>query len=107
MKNQSIPLPRIFMPPTASSNCFAMQADGNKMKPEISNRDFLICTKSDTLREGDIAIQKKGKEYQCKYYRELKGTPFYEDANKKIFDHKGFKVIGKVNGIFNNERLFA
>ena len=97
---ESIALPKQFTPAVGQSQCFVIIASGKNMMPLISDGDYLICIKTTNLIEGDIAILQKDKKYHCKYYREIKNQPFYEDKNKDIFNHEGWLLIAKVSGIF-------
>ena len=99
-----MPIPRQFMPfGNSSDELFIIQASGRNMEPKISNNDYLLCVKIEEVHDGDIVILQKGKKkFHCKYHRKLKDRSFYEDSHKNIFDHQGYKVVGRVCSIFKN-----
>lgn len=87
--------------PCAAINTFVMQAKGKNMMPDIQDGDWVFCETNRNFREKDIVVLRRGKNFHLKYYRTIGKRVFYEDANKNVFNLKGYKPIAKMVSIYS------
>ncbi len=84
------------------SNCYALQVQGDSMKDEIQNGDYVIVEGRDYANDGEtvVAILEDGQATLKKYYREGEGVrlvPANQDIEPQYFNK--VEVRGVVIGL--------